>query len=327
MSRLLIYGATGYTGRMAAQHAVAAGLDPILGGRNTARLAQLADELEVECRAFSLEDGATVDRALSDVSVLLNCAGPFNRTAEPLITAAIRSGVHYLDVAAELDSYLLAEAYDTQAAAAGVMLLPGSGGSVAMLGCLAGHAAGQVANPVSIRIALHVAGSMSRGSAVSATENLATECLQRAGGELISRSPADVANFDFGSGAVSCMATTLPDLVTIWRATNVANIETFVHVSGDAFPEGDVSALPDGPTEDERRTNRYQAAVIVQDDYGAIVRSVLDTVNGYTFTPLAAVQAARRVLSGEHRPGFHTPAKLFGNGFAETIADTTIRDV
>ncbi|MEV0111523.1 hypothetical protein AB0H42_35095 [Nocardia sp. NPDC050799] len=115
--------------------------------------------------------------------------------------------------------------------------------------------------------------------------------------------------------------------MTIWRATNVSNIETYVHISGDAFPEGDLSSLPDGPTEEQRRTNRYQAAVAVEDQDGAIVHSLLDTVNGYTFTPLAAAEAARRVLSGEHRPGFHAPASLFGNGFAETIADTTIRDL
>lgn len=60
---------------------------------------------------------------------------------------------------------------------------------------------------------------------------------------------------------------------------------------------------------------------------GNTVCSVLDTVNGYTFTPLAATEAARRVLAGEHPPGFQTPAALFGNGFAETIADTRIVDL
>ncbi len=59
---------------------------------------------------------------------------------------------------------------------------------------------------------------------------------------------------------------------------------------------------------------------------GAIARAVLDTVNGYTFTA-AAAEAARRVLDGEVRPGFATPAGLFGAGFAETIADTTITDI
>ena len=57
---------------------------------------------------------------------------------------------------------------------------------------------------------------------------------------------------------------------------------------------------------------------------GGVTRAVLDTVNGYSFTPLAAVEAARRVLAGAVAAGFQTPAGLFGNGFAETIADTTI---
>jgi short subunit dehydrogenase-like uncharacterized protein len=49
-------------------------------------------------------------------------------------------------------------------------------------------------------------------------------------------------------------------------------------------------------------------------------------VNGYTFTTIAAAEAARRVVGGEARPGFQTPAILFGDDFAETIADTVIVD-
>lgn len=73
--------------------------------------------------------------------------------------------------------------------------------------------------------------------------------------------------------------------------------------------------------------NRYQAVVEVTDADGTVVRSVLDTVNGYSFTAIAVADAGRRVLQGGARPGFQTPAGLFGNGFAETIADTTIIDV
>jgi short subunit dehydrogenase-like uncharacterized protein len=323
----MIYGATGYTGRMAAEHATAAGLAPILGGRDSTRLAPLAAELGVEYRVFGLDEAAVVDDAVSDVAVLLNCAGPFMRTAEPLVRAAIRSGVHYLDVAAELDGYRLAQTLDDRAAAAGVMLLPGSGGSVAMLGCLAGHAVQRVSHPRCIQIALHVTGSMSRGSAISAAENLTAECLARVDGHLVSRDPEDLREFDFGSGPVACSPVTLPDLVTIWKATGVADIGTYVHVSGDAFPQGDLTALPAGPSAEQRRADRYQAAVEVTGADGETVRAVLDTVNGYTFTPMAAAEAARRVLAGEHRPGFQTPAKVFGIGFAETIADTRISDL
>ena len=58
---------------------------------------------------IDLHDNEATDAALSDITVVLNCAGPFMRTATPLMEAAIRTHTHYLDVAAELDSYHLAE--------------------------------------------------------------------------------------------------------------------------------------------------------------------------------------------------------------------------
>jgi short subunit dehydrogenase-like uncharacterized protein len=324
MTRLMIYGATGYTGRMAATHARAAGLDLILAGRDETRHAELGRSLGVEHRVFTLDHDAAIDAALQDVAVLLNCAGPFQRTADPLMRAVIRTGPHYLDIAAELDCYRMAEAYDAQARVAGVMLLPGSGGSVAMLGCLAGRAAERVGRPQTIRVALHVAGAMSRGSAITAAGNLSTGCLERVDSVLRTREPGPTRNFDFGSGPVPCFPITLPDLVTLWRSLRAPDIATFVHVSGSAFPTGDLDALPDGPSAEEREANRYQASVEVTGAEDETVRASLDTVNGYSFTPLAAAEAARRVLAGEARPGFQTPAGVFGNGFAETIADTTI---
>lgn len=327
MKTLMIYGAAGYTGRMATEHAKAAGLDVIVAGRAQDPLPQLASDLDLPSRVFSVDDPEAIAAALEGVDVLLNCAGPFMRTAEPLMRAAITAGVHYLDFAAELDSYRLAEALDADATAAGVMLLPGSGGSVAMLGSLASHAVARVADPIKVSIALHVTGAMSRGSAISATENLTTETLARVDGILVSRHATDIRPFDFGLGEVDCFPLTLPDLITIWRTTGAPNVETFVHVSGDAFPDGDLKALPAGPNAQQRAANRYQAAVVVMGGDGTVVRSVLDAVNGYSFTALAAAEASRRVLGGEIRPGFQTPAGLFGAGFAETIADTKITDI
>jgi short subunit dehydrogenase-like uncharacterized protein len=328
MNRLMIYGAAGYTGRMATANAKAAAVDVVLAGRpqDEEKLATLAAEMDAEYRLFAVDDVPARDGALSDIAVLLNCAGPFMRTAQPLMQTCLAAGVHYLDIAAELDSYRLAERYDQDAQAAGVMLLPGSGGSVAMLGCLAGHAAKRVANPSKLSIALHVAGGFSRGSAVSASENVTTETLHRVDGELVGRSADELRKFDFGNGPATSFPVTLPELITIWRATDIPNIETYVHVTEGAFPEGDLAAMPDGPTLEQREANRYHAAVEVTGEDGTVVRSILDTVNGYTFTTLAAAEAARRVVAGEARAGFQTPAGLFGDGFAGTIADTTIVD-
>jgi short subunit dehydrogenase-like uncharacterized protein len=326
MKKIMIYGATGYTGRMVAEHAKSAGTQVVLAGRSEGALAKLAAEHGVEYRVFALDDADAIDKNLLDISVLLNCAGPFMRTAKLLMEASIRSGMHYLDTAAELDSYRLAERLDGEAKAAGVMLMPGGGGSVAMLGSLAGHAVARVQDPRKIRIAMHVSGGMSRGSAISATENMTAETLARVDGEMVTVANS-IRKLDFGQGPVDSFQVTLPDLITIWRATGVPDIETFVHVTGNGFPTGDLSLLPDGPTEDERLANRYQAIVEVTDAQGKVFRSLLDTVNGYNFTAMAAAEAGRRVLAGEARGGFQTPAGLFGNGFAETIADTTIIDL
>ena len=187
MKKLMIYGATGYTGRMAAQHAAAAGTPLILAGRNEAALASLAASLGVQYRVFALDDETAIDGALHGVAVLLNCAGPFAGTAGILMRAGIRHGVHYLDVAAELDGYRLAEVLDAEASAAGVMLLPGSGGSVAMLGCLAGHTVARSSQPASIRVAMHVTGGVSRGSAVSAVASVTAATLARADGALVAQ--------------------------------------------------------------------------------------------------------------------------------------------
>jgi short subunit dehydrogenase-like uncharacterized protein len=322
MKTLLIYGATGYTGRMAADNAKAAGIHFIIAGRDEARLATLASKLNVKYVVFSLDNAANLDAALAEVFVVLNCAGPFRQTAEPLMRAAIRTGTHYLDVAAELDGYLLAETLDSHAKAAGVMLLPGGGGSVAMLGSLASVAAGAVSHARKISIALRVSGSMSRGSAISAG-NMSGETFTRIDG-LLSKEPTSTRDFDFGMGPVSCFPVTLPDLVTLWHSTQIPNIETYVHVSANSFPSGDLAKLPDGPDAQERETNRYQAAVEVTGEDGKISRAILDTVNGYTFTALASVEAARRILDGEVAAGFHTSVEVFGQHFAQTIADTTI---
>lgn len=324
MNTLMIYGATGYTGRMAATQARDAGLQLVIAGRDETALRALAAELDVDYRVFALDEAAVVQLALADIDVLLNFAGPFAHTAQPLVAACLQTGTHYLDVAAELNSYQLAALHDREAIAAGVMLLPGSGGSVAMLGSLAARALEQAAHPASLCIAMRVSGAMSRGSVVSASQHMSAQCLMRKRDVLTPRDPGELRDFDFGRGPASCFPVTLPDLITIARQSGVGDIETYVHVQGDAFPDGGADALPNGPDAQARQTHRYQAAVEVLDIDGRLTRAWLDTVNGYSFTTLAAVEAARRVLAGEFRPGFQTPVDVFGRGFAETIADTRI---
>lgn len=162
---------------------------------------------------------------------------------------------------------------------------------------------------------------------MSVSEIIGAGVLTRIDGELVPTPDAQPRHFDFGDGPVPCAPLSFGDLVTAWHSTRIPNIAMFVHVSGDAFPEGDLSQLPDGPSAQERDANRARAVAQVTDADGSVLRSVIETVNGYTFTPLAAVEAARRVLNGDRQAGFTTPASVFGVDFARTIAGTTITDL
>lgn len=323
MSRLLIYGAAGYTGRMAAERAKALGLDFEIAGRNAKRLESLAAQLDVPYRVFDTNDA---EGSLSGISVLLNFAGPFAQTAESLMHACIKAGVHYLDITAEINIYRMAEGLGAEAAANHVMLLPGVGWDVVPTDSLAVHVATRAVKPVALSIALQVPGLMSRGSAMSVSEIIGAGVLARVDGELVATPDAAPRLFDFGQGPVLCAPLSFGDLVTGWHSTGIGNIAMFVHLTGDAFPEGDLSQLPDGPTPQQRAAHRARAVVEVTGTDGAIARSVIETVNGYSYTPLAAVEAARRVLNGERQLGFATPANVFGGGFAESIAGTVITD-
>lgn len=329
MTDLIIYGATGYTGHQTTIQAKKLGLNFTIAGRNPLKLSSLASKLSVPYLVFEISDTHLLDSALKTTKVLLNCSGPFFRTAEPLIDACIRNKVHYLDVAAELDSYQIAEKKDEQARREGVMLMPGAGGSVAMFGSVAERVVslqtGEGKKTKGIDIAITVSGPMSRGSAISASENI-TDTLHRSGGELVKLDSSDLVPFDFddGKGPVDSFPVTLPDLITLWKSTGVPNIKTFVHASG-GFPTGALAELPDGPTAEEREGNPYQVSVVATAEDGSVKKAVLHTVNGYTFTALASVEAARRILGGESRGGFQTPAGVFGGGFAESIGGSSIQ--
>ena len=79
---VLIYGASGYTGRLLAARAKARGLPTILAGRSAERLEPLAQSLGLPWRAVTLNDPAGLDAALQDVAAIVNTAGPFETRSE-----------------------------------------------------------------------------------------------------------------------------------------------------------------------------------------------------------------------------------------------------
>lgn len=265
---------------------------------------------------------------MKDAFLTLNCAGPFIQTAKILMEACIRNATHYLDISADVATYQQTQKYDDDTKRAGVMLLPCCGGSVAMLGCLAAHVVDQVKDPQTIDVAPHVAGAMSRGSAISSS-NMTSGCIHLVDGDLVEQDATHAANFDFDDGKrkVTSFPVTLPDLLTISKSSGFSTIRNFAHASGLSFPTEDLAKFADGPTAEEREATPYHAVAVVKSEKEFSKRAVLYTLNGYSFTSLASVEAARRVMKNEIKPGFQTPGLVFGKKKFSAIPKTDIRDL
>jgi hypothetical protein len=79
----------------------------------------------VATRAASIDDAAALDHAFADVAAVINCAGPFLDTAAAVAEAALRAGIHYLDVTAEQASAQATfEEFGDDALAADLVVLP-----------------------------------------------------------------------------------------------------------------------------------------------------------------------------------------------------------
>ncbi|GAB2856889.1 saccharopine dehydrogenase family protein [Lentzea nigeriaca] len=86
--KIAVYGASGLTGRFVLAELEKRGFEPLPFGRAQA----------------TADDPAALDRALTGAAAVINTAGPFAVTALPLISAAERAGIPYVDVAAEIEA-------------------------------------------------------------------------------------------------------------------------------------------------------------------------------------------------------------------------------
>jgi short subunit dehydrogenase-like uncharacterized protein len=334
MADLLVYGAYGYTGELVAQEAVGRGLDVVVAGRDRPAVEAQAGRLGCEQEVVGLDEPRVLDLALADVPVVLNCAGPFADTADPMVAACLRTGTHYLDVTGEIEVFEALAARDQQATEADVTVLPGVGFDVVPTDCLAVHLARRVSDPTRLALGFQAAGGVSPGTAKTTLRGLGTSGAVRRGGR-IERVPvgANTRRIDFGNGERVGMSVPWGDVATAYHTTGIPNVTVYMATTpwavrtvratrllGPLLSAGPVqSALEalvdwrvDGPDERTRETGAsYVWGEVVAED-GTRAVSRLRGPETYRLTKLVAVEIAERVLDGDAPTGFQTPAGAFG---------------
>jgi len=190
--RIVLFGATGYTGARTAQALVSRGARPVLAGRDPARLAALAERLgAVETARADVTDPASVRALLGDGDVLVTTVGPFHRLGGPAVEAAVDAGAVYLDSTGEPPFVRrVFEDAGPRAAISGAALIPAFGVDYVPGGLAGGLAlaeAGERAHRVDIGYSMQGASgqAFSRGTLVSMLGVLLEPGFAWSGGRLV----------------------------------------------------------------------------------------------------------------------------------------------
>jgi short subunit dehydrogenase-like uncharacterized protein len=128
-ARIVLFGATGYTGARTAEALVERGGRPLLAGRDPARLSALADRLGgLETARADVTDPESVRALLGAGDVLVTTVGPFLQLGQAAVDAAVDAGAIYLDSTGE-PPFLrrLFEVDGRRAAETGAALIPAFG--------------------------------------------------------------------------------------------------------------------------------------------------------------------------------------------------------
>lgn len=355
MAEWMLYGATGYTGKLLIEEAVSRGHKPIIAGRSAAKLQPLAEQYGVEFAAFSLDDHQKIVRAISDVKLVLHAAGPFVQTSAPMLDACLQVGAHYLDITGEISVFENTFAHDQAAQDRGILLISGVGFDVVPTDCLIQYVADQLPDATWLEVALNALSADKNSSGVTAGTlksglgMIAKGNLVRRNGELVFTDfGTDTKTFRFPQG--ERMATAFPwgDLSTGYRTTGIPNITTYLtfprsqidflrrfgHLTRrllavDAiryWAERQIDARIEGPTEKQRREGRSYLYARVGNASDESIEGWLETAESYHFTAKSALLSVERVLAGSYH-GALSPASAFGADFVLEVPGTKRFDV
>lgn len=349
-SDFLLYGANGFLGEVIARLSVQKGLKPILAGRNAAKIKPLAGELGLEHRVFALVDSAALDQALSEVPFVLHCAGPYIHTAKPMVDGCLRTGRHYLDLSGGIIDFQALEPRDAEAQAQKVMLLPGCGFDVVPTDCLALHLKERLPSATHLRLAWRAEGP---AKLPPGTLNTMLESAPhpppgipvRRHGKIEYAGP-EWRTVDFGQGPIKVARFNWGDVFTAFYSTGIPNIDEYVGWTEQqlkqmmqvlkiapllrvSFVRNYIKRkVPTSPTPEDRARARMLVWGEVEDDQGHHAVSRLSGPEGTTtWTSMAAVAVAQKVLAGDAPPGFQTPAMAYGADFAVDLPAVTRQDV
>ncbi len=347
---IILYGSYGYTGKIIAQECKAKNLSVILSGRNAEQLKKQSDETDYPFEVVDVSDTMALKNLLKKGAVVIHCGGPFQYTAKAMADACLETKTHYTDITGEYPVFELLAGYDQKGKDAGITIMPGTGFDVVPTDCLALHLKNRLPSATHLQLAFTMSkGGLSRGTSKTMTEGLGNGSLIRKDGKLTPINLGEkVLEVDFGSFKAPTLNIPWGDISTAWRSTGIPNIEVYTGATDKMIRNARMSkyfnwllrqrwvknymlkkidSKPAGPSEEKRNSGRSFLWGKVWDGSGKIAESRLETVSGYTLTAKTAVLIAEKILKGNFKSGYQTPAMAYGADLITEIEKTSRKDL
>ncbi|MFF7727064.1 saccharopine dehydrogenase family protein [Streptomyces sp. NPDC008001] len=309
--KVAVYGAYGHTGRFVVAELRDRGFLPVLSGRDAGKLQALAASCPgAGARPAPVGDPASLDRALAGAAAVINCAGPFAATAAPLIEAALRAGVPYVDVAGEIEASADTFAgFSDRARAAGAVVVPamafyGGLGDLLITAAMGDWTAADEAEIAYALSSWHPTAGTRASSEVTRRRRNGRGRVRYSNGQLEYRQDAAPAlQWSFpepvGLRAVIGEFTTA-DVVTVSSHLSVPEVRTHMTVEAAREVLAPDTPAPAAADEQGRSAQTFLVDAVVRRG-GTERRAVARGRDIYAVTAPLAVEAVHRILTGRTR--------------------------
>jgi short subunit dehydrogenase-like uncharacterized protein len=325
---IAVFGASGHTGRFVVAELLRRGFTPIAIGRDSAKMAESGfQEGEVRIRTASVDDPASLDRALAGAAAVINCAGPFLDTADGVAAAALRARIHYLDVTAEQPSaQAIFDRFGNAATETGVVVIPAMGfyGGFADLLATAAmgnwDSPGETAEPdepaeideIRLGIALD-SWQPTQGTRITGQRNTTRRLVIEDGKLVPLAQPAPQTLWDFPEpfGRQDVVEVPFSEVPVIARHLRVARLRTYLNNAPLRDLRDSTTPPPVAADESGRSAQTFLVDVVVRKG-SETRRAIAQGRDIYAFTAPLVVEAVERILDGRARgSGALAPGEAF----------------
>jgi hypothetical protein len=302
---IAVFGAYGHTGRFVVSELRSRGWTPVLCGRDAEKLAILGvSHPGLQLRVASIDDPAALDRALAGAAAVINCAGPFLDTAPPLIEAALRAHIHYLDLAAEQGAVVATfERFSTAARDAGIAVIPAMAFYGGLGDLLATAAMGDWTSADEIRIAIALDSWLpTRGTRLTGARNTAKRLVVSGNRLQAIADPPPTRLWDFPApfGTQEVVGLPLSEIITMSRHLRAPEIHAYMNLAPLKDLRDPQTPAPTPADASGRSSQQFLVDVVVRKG-SEQRRAVAHGRDIYAVTAPLVVEAVMRLVTGSCR--------------------------